>query len=39
MRDGSRPRVKVRVHPDHRVQAVVEQVREGDMIQAMTGSG
>jgi hypothetical protein len=35
MRDGSRHSVKVKVHPDRRVQAVVHQVREAEMIQAI----
>jgi hypothetical protein len=35
MRDGSRRQVRVRVHPDRRVQAVVEQVREAEMVQAI----
>jgi hypothetical protein len=36
MRDGSQQRpVRVRVHPDRRVQAVVEQVREAEMVQAI----
>jgi hypothetical protein len=35
MRDGSRSQVQVRVHPDPRVQAVVEQVREAEMLQAI----
>jgi hypothetical protein len=35
MRDGSREQVRVRVHPDRRVQAVVEQVREAEMVQAI----
>jgi len=35
LRDGSRQPVKVRVHPDQRVQAVVEQTREAEMIQAI----
>ena len=35
LRDGSRPQVRVRVHPDRRVQAVVEQVREAEMVQAI----
>jgi hypothetical protein len=35
MHDGSRREVKVKVHPDRRVQAVVEQVREAEMIQAI----
>jgi hypothetical protein len=35
MRDGSRPKVRVRVHPDRRVQAVVEQTREAEMVQAI----
>ena len=33
--DGSRRPVKVRVHPDRRVQAVIEQVREAEMVQAI----
>jgi hypothetical protein len=35
MRDGSRIPVEVRVHPDWRVQAVVEQTREAEMVQAI----
>ena len=35
MRDGSRQSMKVKVHPDRRVQAVVEQVREAEMVQAI----
>jgi hypothetical protein len=35
MWDGTRREVRVRVHPDRRVQAVVEQVREAEMIQAI----
>jgi hypothetical protein len=35
MRDGGRRQVRVRVHPDRRVQAVVEQVREAEMVQAI----
>jgi hypothetical protein len=35
MRDGSRRQGRVRVHPDRRVQAVVEQVREAEMVQAI----
>jgi hypothetical protein len=35
MRDGSTRSVKVKVHPDPRVQAVVEQVREAEMLQAI----
>ena len=35
MRDGTRRQVRVRVHPDRRVQAVVEQVREAEMVQAI----
>jgi hypothetical protein len=35
MRDGSTQSVKVKVHPDRRVQAVVEQVREVEMVQAI----
>jgi hypothetical protein len=35
MRDASRRQVRVRVHPDRRVQAVVEQVREAEMVQAI----
>src|ERR1700724_3694091 len=34
-RDGSQPQVAVRIHPDWRVQAVVEQTREAEMIQAI----
>jgi hypothetical protein len=34
-RDEGRPHVRVRVHPDPRVQAVVEQVREAEMVQAI----
>jgi hypothetical protein len=35
MRDGSTQSVKVKVHPDRRVQAVVEQAREAEMLQAI----
>jgi hypothetical protein len=35
MRDGSQRHVEVRVHPDRRVQAVVEQTREAEMVQAV----
>jgi hypothetical protein len=35
MRDGTRRQVRVRLHPDRRVQAVVEQVREAEMVQAI----
>ena len=35
MREGSERRVRGRIHPDRRVQAVVEQVREADMVQAV----
>jgi hypothetical protein len=35
MRDGSRHSVKVKVHLDPRVQAVVEQIREAEMVQAI----
>jgi hypothetical protein len=35
MRDRSQRRGRVRGHPDARVQAVVEQVREAEMIQAI----
>ena len=35
MRDGSQQSVEVKVHPDPRVQAVVEQVREAEMVQAI----
>ena len=35
MRDGSRREANVRVHPDRRVQAVVEQTREAEMLQAI----
>jgi hypothetical protein len=35
MRDGSTKRVNVAVHPDPRVQAVVEQAREAEMVQAI----
>jgi hypothetical protein len=35
LRDGGRCQVRVRVHPDRRVQAVVEQTREAEMIQAI----
>lgn len=35
MQDGSRRQVRVRVHRDRRVQAVVEQVREAEMVQAI----
>jgi hypothetical protein len=34
-RDGSAKRVNVAVHPDPRVQAVVEQGREAEMVQAI----
>jgi hypothetical protein len=33
--DGTQRQTRVRVHPDRRVQAVVEQVREAEMIQAI----
>jgi len=35
MRDGTRKFAKVKVHPDRRVQAVVEQIREAEMVQAI----
>jgi hypothetical protein len=35
MRNGSRQSVDVKVHPDRRVQAVVEQIREAEMVQAI----
>jgi len=35
IRDGTRRQGRVRVHPDRRVQAVVEQVREAEMVQAI----
>ena len=35
MHDGSTKRVNVAVHPDPRVQAVVEQAREAEMVQAI----
>jgi hypothetical protein len=35
MRDGSKQYAKVSVHPDPRVQAVVEQTREAEMLQAI----
>jgi hypothetical protein len=35
MRDNSQRHMKVRVHPDPRVQAVVEQIRESEMVQAI----
>jgi hypothetical protein len=35
MRDGSRREANVRVHPDRRVQAVVDQTREAEMVQAI----
>ena len=35
MHDGSTQSVKVKVHPDRRVQAVVEQIREAEMLQAI----
>jgi hypothetical protein len=35
LRDGSQLHVEVRVHPDRRVQAVVEQTREAEMVQAI----
>src|SRR5262249_3322605 len=34
-RDGSRQLARVKVHPDRRVQAVVEQIREAEMVQAI----
>jgi hypothetical protein len=35
MRDRSERQVRVRVHPDRRVQAVLEQIREAEMVQAI----
>ena len=35
LRDGSQVHVEVRAHPDRRVQAVVEQTREAEMVQAI----
>ena len=35
MRDGSRQLARVKVHPDRRVQAVVAQIREAEMVQAI----
>jgi hypothetical protein len=35
MRDCTQRQTRVRVHPDRRVQAVVEQVREAEMVQAI----
>jgi hypothetical protein len=35
MRDGSRKRARVSIHPDARVQAIVEQTREAEMVQAI----
>ena len=35
MRDGTQRQTRVRVHPDRRVQAVVEQIREAEMLQAI----
>ena len=35
LRDGTRRQVQVRVHPDWRVQAVIEQTREAEMVQAI----
>jgi hypothetical protein len=35
MRGGSQRHMKVRVHPDPRVQAVVEQIREAEMVQGI----
>jgi len=35
MRERSERRVTGRIHPDRRVQAVVEQVREAEMVQAV----
>jgi hypothetical protein len=35
LRDGGQCQVNVRVHPDPRVQAVIEQAREAEMIQAI----
>ena len=35
MRDGTQRQTRVRVHPDRRVQAVVEQIREAEMVQAI----
>jgi hypothetical protein len=35
MRDGSKRQARVRVHPDRRVQAAVEQIREAEMVQGI----
>jgi hypothetical protein len=35
MRDGSKERGEVMVHPDPRVQAVLTTVRENELIQAL----
>jgi hypothetical protein len=35
LRDGSQRPAKVRVHPDRRVRAVIEQTREAEMVQAI----
>src|SRR5690349_6146186 len=35
LRDGTTKAVNVSVHPDPRVQAVVEQAREAEMVQAI----
>ena len=35
MSDGTPCQARVRVHPDRRVQAVVEQIREAEMVQAI----
>src|SRR6266481_4793903 len=35
MLDGSKEYAKVSVHPDPRVQAVIEQTREAEMLQAI----
>ena len=35
IREGSDRQVRIRVHPDRRVQAMVEQVREAEMVQAI----
>ena len=34
LRDGTRRQVQVRVHPDWRVQAVIERTREAEMVQS-----
>jgi hypothetical protein len=35
IQDGSVAEAQVSIHPDHRVQAVVEQIREAEMLQAI----